>query len=227
MQFARSPASLRINGRGTPMPQFRFPGLVPGDRWCVTAANWLRAHRDSRSQPDLLTEIVVGGQGVDVSCGVEAEPARRDAPRGEHLGQVPGAASRAWRQPGTGPGWRTATPCAPRRPTRVTSAFAGSAASSSRPHGTAARPAQRSAPSSRAASIPARISGHPPRMSPTRHADQRLPPTSGSGSSPSSAHTTASHRQKDAERQSATFASGRGYGHSRNRSAARPPRTGS
>ena len=30
----------------TPMPQFHFPGLVPGDRWCVTAANWLRAHRD-------------------------------------------------------------------------------------------------------------------------------------------------------------------------------------
>jgi uncharacterized protein len=30
----------------TPMPQFHFPGLVPGDRWCVTAANWLRAHND-------------------------------------------------------------------------------------------------------------------------------------------------------------------------------------
>ena len=30
----------------TPAPQYRFPGLVPGDRWCVTAANWLRAHRD-------------------------------------------------------------------------------------------------------------------------------------------------------------------------------------
>lgn len=30
----------------TPVPQFRFPGLTPGDRWCVTAANWLRAHRD-------------------------------------------------------------------------------------------------------------------------------------------------------------------------------------
>ena len=30
----------------TPMPQYRFPGLVPGDRWCVTAANWLRAHND-------------------------------------------------------------------------------------------------------------------------------------------------------------------------------------
>jgi uncharacterized protein (DUF2237 family) len=30
----------------TPMPEYRFPGLVPGDRWCVTAANWLRAHLD-------------------------------------------------------------------------------------------------------------------------------------------------------------------------------------
>ena len=30
----------------TPMPQFQFPGLVPGDRWCVTARNWLRAHQD-------------------------------------------------------------------------------------------------------------------------------------------------------------------------------------
>ena len=30
----------------TPVPLFRFPGLVPGDRWCVTAANWLRAYED-------------------------------------------------------------------------------------------------------------------------------------------------------------------------------------
>ena len=28
------------------MPQYRFPGLMPGDRWCVTARNWLRAHLD-------------------------------------------------------------------------------------------------------------------------------------------------------------------------------------
>ncbi len=34
------------NDLTTPMPQFRFPGLVPGDRWCVTATNWLRAHED-------------------------------------------------------------------------------------------------------------------------------------------------------------------------------------
>jgi hypothetical protein len=34
------------NDLTTPVPEFRFPGLVPGDRWCVTAVNWLRAHRD-------------------------------------------------------------------------------------------------------------------------------------------------------------------------------------
>jgi hypothetical protein len=30
----------------TPMPEYQFPGLTPGDRWCVTAANWLQAHAD-------------------------------------------------------------------------------------------------------------------------------------------------------------------------------------
>ncbi|MGI8902203.1 MAG: DUF2237 family protein [Solirubrobacteraceae bacterium] len=30
----------------TPVPQYGFPGLVAGDRWCVTAVNWLRAHGD-------------------------------------------------------------------------------------------------------------------------------------------------------------------------------------
>lgn len=32
------------NDLTTPMPHFRFPGLVPGDRWCVTARNWLAAY---------------------------------------------------------------------------------------------------------------------------------------------------------------------------------------
>ena len=34
------------NDLGTPVPHYQFPGLDPGDRWCVTAANWLRAHED-------------------------------------------------------------------------------------------------------------------------------------------------------------------------------------
>ena len=36
------------------MPQFRFPGLRPGDRWCVTAANWLRAHHAGVAAPVVL-----------------------------------------------------------------------------------------------------------------------------------------------------------------------------
>jgi len=42
------------NDLSTPMPQYHFPGLVPGDRWCVTAVNWLRAHRDGVAAPVVL-----------------------------------------------------------------------------------------------------------------------------------------------------------------------------
>jgi uncharacterized protein len=34
------------NDLSTPMPRFGFPGLTPGDRWCVTVANWRRAYED-------------------------------------------------------------------------------------------------------------------------------------------------------------------------------------
>ena len=42
------------NDLSTPMPQYRFPGLSPGDRWCVTAANWLRAQTDGYAAPVVL-----------------------------------------------------------------------------------------------------------------------------------------------------------------------------
>jgi uncharacterized protein (DUF2237 family) len=38
----------------SPMPMYGFPGLVPGDRWCVTAVNWLRAHMDGPAAPVVL-----------------------------------------------------------------------------------------------------------------------------------------------------------------------------
>lgn len=38
----------------TPRPEWRFPGLTPGDRWCVVAARWLEAHRDSAAAPVML-----------------------------------------------------------------------------------------------------------------------------------------------------------------------------
>jgi len=37
------------NDLTNPVPMFGFPGLVPGDRWCVTAVNWLRAYRDGKA----------------------------------------------------------------------------------------------------------------------------------------------------------------------------------
>lgn len=42
------------NDLTTPMPQYRFPGLAPGDRWCVTARNWLRAYQDGVAAPVVL-----------------------------------------------------------------------------------------------------------------------------------------------------------------------------
>jgi uncharacterized protein (DUF2237 family) len=42
------------NDLSTPMPHYRFPGLEPGDRWCVTAVNWLRAYRDGTAAPVVL-----------------------------------------------------------------------------------------------------------------------------------------------------------------------------
>lgn len=32
------------NDLSTPRPEFQFPGLKPGDRWCLCAARFLQAH---------------------------------------------------------------------------------------------------------------------------------------------------------------------------------------
>jgi hypothetical protein len=36
----------RANGNdlSTPMPEYGFPGLNPGDKWCVCASRWLQAY---------------------------------------------------------------------------------------------------------------------------------------------------------------------------------------
>lgn len=40
LQYSR----FRGNDLSTPMPDFGFPGLRSGDRWCLCAARWLEAH---------------------------------------------------------------------------------------------------------------------------------------------------------------------------------------
>ena len=40
LEFSRS----RGNDLSTPMPEFGFPGLRAGNRWCLCAARWLEAY---------------------------------------------------------------------------------------------------------------------------------------------------------------------------------------
>lgn len=42
------------NDLSTPRPEYRFPGLRPGDRWCVVAARWLQAYGDGAAAPVVL-----------------------------------------------------------------------------------------------------------------------------------------------------------------------------
>lgn len=39
LEFSKS----RGNDLSTPRPEFNFPGLKPGDRWCLCAARWQEA----------------------------------------------------------------------------------------------------------------------------------------------------------------------------------------
>ena len=38
----------------TPVPEYGFPGLQPGDRWCVVAQRWLQAHDVGVAPPVVL-----------------------------------------------------------------------------------------------------------------------------------------------------------------------------
>lgn len=53
------------NDLSTPVPEWGFPGLQPGDRWCVCAARWKQAYDAGHACPVILaateasvTEIV-------------------------------------------------------------------------------------------------------------------------------------------------------------------------
>jgi uncharacterized protein (DUF2237 family) len=50
LEFSR----IRGNDLSTPAPEFDFPGLRPGDRWCLCAARWLEAHEQGAAPRVLL-----------------------------------------------------------------------------------------------------------------------------------------------------------------------------
>jgi uncharacterized protein (DUF2237 family) len=71
------------NDLSTPLPLYGFPGLVPGDRWCVTAANWLRAFEAGMAAPVVLAatharalEIVPLAALRSVAVDVPADPSQ-------------------------------------------------------------------------------------------------------------------------------------------------------
>ena len=42
------------NDLSTPRPEYSFPGLVPGDRWCVVAIRWMQAYLEGAAAPVVL-----------------------------------------------------------------------------------------------------------------------------------------------------------------------------
>jgi uncharacterized protein (DUF2237 family) len=70
------------NDLSTPLPAYGFPGLKPGDRWCVTAVNWARAFNDGVAAP-----VVLASTNEAVLEIVPIEALRR------HAVDVPGDAS--------------------------------------------------------------------------------------------------------------------------------------
>jgi hypothetical protein len=50
LEFSRAQG----NDLSTPRPEFGFPGLAPGDRWCVCAARWREAFEAGFAAPVVL-----------------------------------------------------------------------------------------------------------------------------------------------------------------------------
>jgi uncharacterized protein len=50
LEFSRAAG----NDLSTPRPEYGFPGLKPGDRWCLCAARWLEAFEHGVTAPVAL-----------------------------------------------------------------------------------------------------------------------------------------------------------------------------
>jgi uncharacterized protein (DUF2237 family) len=43
------------NDLSTPMPMYQFPGLQPGDKWCLCASRWKQAYKSGKA-PEVVLE---------------------------------------------------------------------------------------------------------------------------------------------------------------------------
>lgn len=44
----------RGNDLTTPKPYWNFPGLLPGDKWCLCVSRWLEAEKNHKAPPIIL-----------------------------------------------------------------------------------------------------------------------------------------------------------------------------
>jgi uncharacterized protein (DUF2237 family) len=79
-EFLEHQASIG-NDLSTPVPLYGFPGLNPGDRWCVTAVNWMRAYEEGvaafvvlASTHERALELVPLEALQDLAVDVPADP---------------------------------------------------------------------------------------------------------------------------------------------------------
>ena len=65
---------LRGNDLSTPQPDFDFPGLEPGDRWCICVERWKEAFAAGKAPP-----VVLAATHISVLEFVDLEELERHA----------------------------------------------------------------------------------------------------------------------------------------------------
>jgi hypothetical protein len=70
LEFSKS----RGNDLSTPMPEYAFPGLKAGDRWCLVASRWMEA-----LQAGMAPRIVLGATHQSVLRHIEIEVLKKYA----------------------------------------------------------------------------------------------------------------------------------------------------
>lgn len=66
------------NDLSTPMPAYGFPGLKPGDHWCVCAPRWLQAYEDGVAPPVRLEACEASALEVIPLALLQQHAARAD-----------------------------------------------------------------------------------------------------------------------------------------------------
>jgi uncharacterized protein (DUF2237 family) len=70
------------NDLSTPRPEFGFPGLKPGDRWCVCAGRWKEAYEAQVAPPVVLEATHVNTLDVVSLNALKRHDAKGRYPRG-------------------------------------------------------------------------------------------------------------------------------------------------